>query len=259
MSDNIAEVSDWKPYKVKDFEQFSDEDTAKLRKAVQEKDGTFSVLYQGEAKMEEVAFSPLYTKEDRLSEHPAGSVSTKMNKIMEGEMDAQSAELSAIEKKAYETGFAKGEKDGFNAGKAEAMKAVEHLGKIITEVENLWKTLIQVHEKQIIQLISRAVEKVVYGQIAVDNEIVKRAILNAFEMIPEPVDVTIHLNNTDYEYIENIKEDLFKEIKDLRNVAVVSNPSMPRCGCRIETRSGEVNSSIESRLEAIQKSIVDAV
>ena len=92
-----------------------------------------------------------------------------------------------------------------------------------------------------------------------DNDIVRKAILNAFEMIPEPVDVTIELNTEDYEYIENVKEDLFREITDLRNVTVTSNPSMPKGGCKIETRSGEVNSSIESRLEAIQQSVIDSI
>jgi len=159
---------------------------------------------------------------------------------------------------AYDDGFAKGEKDGFDEGKKRAAEMINSIQEILGKVEDLWPKMISEYEEKIMQLVYRAAEKVVYGHIDIDNDIVKRAILNVFELIPKPIDVTININPDDYEYIETIKEDLLKNIKQLKNISIVSNPSVSRGGCLVESRAGDADSSVEKRLESIKKSIVSA-
>jgi flagellar assembly protein FliH len=114
------------------------------------------------------------------------------------------------------------------------------------------------YEAELIELVKRISEKVIYGHTQIDNEIVKRAIVKSFELIPEPTEATISVSTEDYELIETAKEDLFETIKSLKNVSIVSDPSLARGGCRIETKAGEVDSDIASRLEAISSSIMEA-
>lgn len=161
------------------------------------------------------------------------------------------------EKAGYDAGFAKGEKEGFDAGIVSAAEKASNLENILSEVDGLWTHLVQRYEKQIMQLICRISEKVIYTQAAVNHEIVKEAILHAFEEIPEPEEVTISVNPEDFEYIQLIKEDFFKKIKDLKQVSVLSTPSIQRGGCKIETRSGQVDTTIESRFEAVQRRIIE--
>lgn len=163
-----------------------------------------------------------------------------------------------IQRQAYEEGFAKGEQDGLAEGGAKALAMVERLEGILSDTESAWKNMISAYETQIIDLICRAVEKVIYAQVRLDQDSVKRTILKAFDVVPEPVNVQISISPADYEYIETIKEDFFSTIKGLKEVSVTPDPGIQQGGCHIRTRSGEVDATLETRLAAIQKCLISA-
>ncbi len=187
----------------------------------------------------------------RDSRHPEG----------EGAQQAepgQRIDPKQIEKNAYAEGFAKGEQEGLAAGKKKSEAMADRFQMILSDIEGLWQRMVATYEKEILGLVFRAVEKVVMGHVQSDNETVKRSILKAFEIIPEPTEVSIKIHPDDYEFIELIKEDIFVQIKELKNVELISDHSVKRGGCTIETRSGNVVVDIEKRLESIKNSMVDA-
>ncbi len=249
--------SEFRPIKLDDLERFADEPIVSSGGCAFDRNKEFSLMYKGGEKVEgNVTFVPFYSKEDKKEESHGESIHGEQP-AKDDPVEQEMPDTVEIEKKAYEEGFAKGEKEGFDAGKNRVETEADRLAGIVGQVDNLWKNMVETYECQIIDLICRAAEKVVYGHVAVDKEVVKRAVLDAFEMIPEPSEVTISVNVEDYEFIENTKEDLFENIKKLRNVTVVADPSINRGGCKIETRSGEVNSSIEERMEKIKSRIIE--
>jgi len=216
----------------------------------------------------------------------AGNIESETSDASEEHLKNASA-MKVAEQAAWKEGFLKGEKDGFDkghkegvdkgfeegvargkeegikeglkegtdagyaegVGKAEAQTAYLH--QIITELDTLWVNMVKKHEVQIIDLISKIAGKVVSGAVKVDNDIVKRAILHAFEVMPETVDVSISVNPEDYEYIEMIKEDFFAAFKELQSISVNATPAVNRGGCKVESKVGQINSSIEERLANI--------
>ena len=56
--------------------------------------------------------------------------------------------------------------------------------------------------------------------------------------------------------LEVVKEDFFQQVRELKQVSVVSDPSVARGGARIETAAGEVDTGIESRLEAVTRAVM---
>ncbi len=209
-------------------------------------------------------FSLLYASdEDETAsdegEHSETDSETEENESTEEAHGVEVSELpdvEAIEKKAYEAGFAKGEAEGYDAGLLTANEKTERLSLIVNELETFWANLVKKGESRIIELVAKVAEKVVYGQVSVDNEIITRAILDVFEKIPDPVDATITVHPLDYEYIEVVKDDLFEKIRGLTQVRILSDQLIEPGGCRIETKAGEVDTSIEERLEAVKKSIL---
>ncbi len=262
MSDKIENKeeprADFAQFRIDGFERLVNENITSEKIDDRDSDTEFSFLYGGERKAEEAAFVKIFSREDDVqNETEAPSQET----AVAGEDDKSEPEpvvdTAEIEKKAYDEGFAKGEKEGTDAGKQKMEEAVSHLETIISQVDSVWKNLVDTYESQIVRLVTDIAEKVVYGHVAVDDETVKRAILQALELIPEPVEVTINVGDEDYEYIENTKREFFERINTLKSVTVVSDPSVQRGGCKIDTASGDVNSSIESRLEKIKNCIIE--
>lgn len=172
------------------------------------------------------------------------------------------SEIESLKQEAYEKGYAegveKGNKDGMETGLRNAKNIVERIETTAIHIEDAWENIIKKYEKQILNLICRVAEKVVSGKVELDKEEVKKSILYAFELVPEPDDVIINVNPDDYEYIEAIKEDFFDEVHKLKTVSIISNPSINQGGCKIITKSGEINSNIDSRLDAVRQSIINS-
>ena len=76
-------------------------------------------------------------------------------------------------------------------------------------------------------------------------------------MIPEPVEVTIDIHPEDVEHIENIKEEFFQQLKTLKHISLLPDPSVSPGGCRVKTRFGEVDATLESRLDVIRETIMN--
>lgn len=166
-------------------------------------------------------------------------------------------DIAARQQEAYQEGLARGEADGFAAGLEKAAEVVENLHKLLTAAERVWPTLCRTYEHQIIALVGRVAEKVVCGQVALDGDVVRRTILKAFEQIPEPLAVTLEVNPEDYEYLEALKKPLMAEIRGLKQLSLQADPSVSRGGCRIETRSGAIDATLEARLEAVRQCLLD--
>jgi flagellar assembly protein FliH len=85
---------------------------------------------------------------------------------------------------------------------------------------------------------------------------VKRAIIEALRVVPEPVNVQISVSPKDYEFIETVKADFFSQIEALKDVSVTPDPAIHQGGCNVRTRFGEVDATLESRLEAIRECLL---
>lgn len=259
------EPSDWKAFKFDDFENnnFEAEVLSKNNNAVL--DDNFKILYEKNHQSNASdAFIRAYKKEeknDNYSEDKPDLTEPPLQEPVEPPLQEPKGEkvpdTKEIERMAYNKGYSEGEKEGYDAGQEKSREIINRMQAISQEIEGLWKNMIIRYEKEIIQLISRVAEKVVYGQVAVENEIVKKSILHAFKLMPEPVDATINVSAEDYEYIESMRSEIFEQIKHLKHVAIISDPSMQPGGCHIVTQAGEVDASLESRLNAIRKSVIE--
>lgn len=167
-------------------------------------------------------------------------------------------ELEEIRRRAHDEGFSQGHEAGMAEGRRQSRETIERMADIVAQIESAWRDLIQAHEARIIDLVTRAVEKVVYGQAATDQEMVKRTIIEALRVVPEPVNVQISVNPKDYDYIETVKADFFTRIPALKDVSVTPDPAIHPGGCNIRTKFGEVDATLESRLDAIRECLLKA-
>ncbi|MEA2060958.1 MAG: FliH/SctL family protein [Thermodesulfobacteriota bacterium] len=162
---------------------------------------------------------------------------------------------AAVEKKGFDLGFQKGENAARAECDAKSLDIINSLGDICDKIENSWKAFVRGYENEIIELICKIAEKVVFAKVDIDHTLVRESILHALDKLPEPEEIVLNVSPEDYEYIEMIKEDFFEKVDTLSTVSVVSNPGISRGGCRIETSKAEVETDIESRLDAVVERI----
>jgi flagellar assembly protein FliH len=249
---------DWQPLVPSELEKFEREVVSQPDIADPEVAKAFKALYEKSGEESQKTFSLLYGPRKELEKEKAvNSETDESGPETESEPVPQEPDLEAIREEAYAEAYAKGEIDGYQAGLEKAGVKTDHLAAILNDVEGMWNRMVNQYEANIVDLICRVTEKVVYGQVAVDKGIITRVIMGAFQKIADPVSATITVNPEDYEYIEAVKEDFFETIKGLKQVSLVSDPLVSIGGCRIETPSGEVETGLEERLEAVKQCLIE--
>ncbi len=160
--------------------------------------------------------------------------------------------------KGYEDGYKEGEAKGEEDARQKAMGILDSLEESLRLTDRTIDLLVDKYKDRIISLIQQIAKRAVMAQLKINDGIVKELILDALRALVNPEDVVLSISEEDYEYIEMIKEEFFDEIGSLKSIAVKSDPSVKKGGCRIETSTASISSDPESRLEAIFEAIKKA-
>jgi flagellar assembly protein FliH len=173
-------------------------------------------------------------------------------------MEKASEKASMLEREAYEKGFAQGEKDGLELGAAKALKVAENIENLLNEIGCLRTDIIKWHEKDIIGLICAVAEKVVHQQVALSGTTSRETVIKAIQLATEKRSVLLRINPEEFDYIEQLKPELFKRFNELTSIEVVSSQSVKRGGCFLETQYGDVDARVETQMEMIRQCLEEA-
>jgi flagellar assembly protein FliH len=164
-----------------------------------------------------------------------------------------------LEQEAYEKGFAQGEKDGLELGEKKAAKIIENIEKLFNEINGFKQDVLRENEKEILDLIFAVVEKIIPHEVKQDDTAIKEAILNALNMAVEKSKIIFSVNPDDYEFVEKLRPDLFRQNNEIKSIVVTSDPSISRGGCFLETSRGNIDATIESKLEKIYQCLQETI
>ena len=229
----------WHKYEMESFEPY------KLQKQGRKND--FVSLDTGEEKRSN--FVPLEAWED----------SGNKGKKTEDDLLGAQENITSIEQEAYEKGFAQGEKDGFELGEKKAVKIIENIENLFNEMTNLKHDILKQHEKEIIDLIFAVAEKIVHHEVRSKESVIKNAICDALKLAVEKSKIVFNVNPDDFDYVEKLRPEIFNQNKGLKSIVVTSDPGVSRGGCYLETPYGNIDATIESKLEKIYQCLQESV
>jgi flagellar assembly protein FliH len=160
---------------------------------------------------------------------------------------------SALEREAYEKGFAQGEKDGVELGQRKALKLIENIENLLTSMDDLKQEILALYEREIVELVFAIAEKVIHRTIRSDDVAIKGTVLSALKLAAEKSKATLRVNPEDFDYVEELRPEFFAAVKELKALTVTSDPSITRGGCLLESPYGDVDARIETQLEKIHQ------
>lgn len=167
--------------------------------------------------------------------------------------------ISSIEQEAYEKSFAQGEKDGFEFGEKKVIKVIENIENLFNEMVSLKHDVLKQYEREIIDLTFAVAEKIVHHEVRSKESVIKNAIFEALELAVEKSKVVFNVNPDDYDYVEKLRPELFNQSKRIKSIVVTSDPGVTRGGCYLETPYGNIDATIESKLEKIYQCLQESV
>ncbi|MEK6758469.1 MAG: FliH/SctL family protein [Deltaproteobacteria bacterium] len=163
-----------------------------------------------------------------------------------------------MERRAYELGFASGEKAGFEIGRKKAEALFSSLAGLIEGLESARRTIIEGAEKDVAALSLAIARKVVRGEITARNDVILGCVSAALEGIPAKGQVVVKVNPRDLELVTEHRRKVESRSQAGMTVSFVADASVSKGGCMVFTDFGSVDASIENVMEEIEQRLKDA-
>jgi flagellar assembly protein FliH len=156
---------------------------------------------------------------------------------------------------AYQLGLDEGREKAFLERKGEFEEKIQHMEDLVGSIARLKADLVAANETQIVSLVFYLAKRLVMKEIQEKPEIVLEVIRNAVESAQSDENVTVRLSLSDYEFVEGIKEKLGKEFESVKSARIESSADVSNGGCVVETNYGDVNATLEQRVEKLWASL----
>ena len=168
----------------------------------------------------------------------------------------------ALEREAYEKGFASGRKAGFELGRREAEVLFGRLGGIVEDLSAFRAELYGRCEREITALVLAIAGKVIKREIEDDGETVLRAVRAAVGAAAESGGMVIKVNPRDLDVVREYAGEIVTGRggggkAPPPEVSIRADESISRGGCVVETARGEVDATIEGLLAEIEERLKD--
>lgn len=156
---------------------------------------------------------------------------------------------------AYQLGLDEGRERAFKEQSSELSEKMSHLNELLTSIERLKLDLIACNETQIVRMIFFMAKKLVYQEISAKPEIVLETVRQALAGAQSDEKVNVRLSVSDHAFIEKSREKLGKEFEAIKRVRLEPSDDIVSGGCVVETNYGDVNATLEQRLDRMWQSV----
>lgn len=187
--------------------------------------------------------------------------------ISEAQLESQRL-IDGAAGKGYEEGLQRGIEEGHRQGAEEARGQIleEYTGVLMTlqerwiEAMNRWETerseMLLIAREEILTFAFVLAEKIVHRVIEFDPDVVKDQIVAALRLITNPTSVRIVVNPQDRELLEFALPEIIERIHELEHIELLEDESLLRGGCRVITKGGEIDATIDTQFSRIVETLL---
>jgi flagellar assembly protein FliH len=160
--------------------------------------------------------------------------------------------LAALERDAFATGYAQGERAGLEAGNKRAEAMLRRLAQTLEELGALRESMIRQTEHQMVDLALAIARRILRRETTLDGDLIVAMARVALERLGEAASATIRLNPEDYAHTvqRHGEEWAGKKVK------VLPDASVSRGGCQVESEFGFVNAGVEAQFDEVMRALI---
>ncbi len=214
---------------------------------------------------EQTAFNQVKEKNDEAqhikqdAENEAADLLQNAEKQAQEMIDEARSTVDEILDAAKKEGIASGRDEGYEEGKAEVERLIQHLRTIISKAIEKRNQIIDQSETQIIDLVLLISQKIIKVISENQKNVVINNVIQALRKLKSRGDVVIRVNLEDVKLTSDHVKDFMRMVENVRSITVMEDSSVDRGGCIIETDFGRIDARISSQFKEIEEKILELV
>lgn len=158
-------------------------------------------------------------------------------------------QIEAIEKQAYDEGFALGRKEGLEAGQKEIAASVRHLEHLIQALAEPLQELGDEVEEELVSLSVAIARQIIRRELQQDPQQIIGVVREAMSALPSAArNVRLYLHPEDAALV---RETYSGPEAEEYSWKIIDDLVLARGGCRIESDNSRIDASVDKRLNAV--------
>ena len=177
------------------------------------------------------------------------TANNEAQRIIEEARKKAQDEYESIKQQGYNEGFAKGEEDGLNKFKNDAIEALQSLETLASSSFDMKKNIIDSASIDIVELVAAIADKVCH--VKFDTKMLYKITLDAIKLLNEKENITIIVNPLLADRISKLSENFKADITKLQSIKIVEDNSVSPDGVIVETLNTRLDSRISTQIAEI--------
>ena len=161
-------------------------------------------------------------------------------------------DLAALEREAFATGYAQGERAGLEAGNTRAEAMLRRMAATLDELTTLRQTMLQQSERQLVELSLAIARRILRREVTLDGDLIIAMAHVALERLGDAGSATIRLNPEDYAHTVQRHGEEWAGSR----VRVLPDPAVGRGGCQVESEFGYIDAGVEAQFDQVRRALV---
>ncbi len=154
----------------------------------------------------------------------------------------------AIEKEAYEKGFAQGERDGREFEQKKMGPTVHQFQNLVSALQGQKEEIYQRLERELVRLAFSIMRKILRKESPCPEEVIRETLRAAFRAAADREKIRVRLHPKDYQYIGS-GGTLVSDAPRDPTVEIIADANITRGGCLLETSFGDVDVTLETQFD----------
>lgn len=169
-------------------------------------------------------------------------------------MEQAEAEISAMKAQAYDEAKKRGYQEGYAEGVAELEEKQKKCQDEAIALEQEYQKKMQELEPAFVEKLTDIYEHIFNVDLRKYENLVYNLLMDAMQKIDGAKNIMIHVSKEDYAFVQEHKEILLEETGMMGNsVEVVSDATMTKAQCMVETENGIYDCSLDTELEELKR------
>ncbi|MDD4503235.1 MAG: FliH/SctL family protein [Clostridiaceae bacterium] len=174
---------------------------------------------------------------------------SEAHKIVETAESQAKNLMSASREDGYKEGF----ETGYLEGKNKAQSIIDEASEIRCFLEVRKEDLFKESEEQILKLVLNIAKKVIGEELTQNKEALLSLVNQALQKCAFKKKLVLRISPENSDFIIENKDRICMMVEGISDIDIVSDLSLSKGSCIIETPSGEINSSMDVQIKEIEK------
>lgn len=179
----------------------------------------------------------------------------ELEEIVKSRLLEVERKAEALEKEAYEKGYAQGEKDGLDYGKKNMLIVHEHLERVLRGLQDVPRKVFQDYREWFISACMTITRQLVRVELRSNADAIANLINTVVDEAEAAQSLTLYLNPADLELMKKHTDFASWTNREGNSCAFKPDSKLERGGCRLESDIQVVDAAVETRLALIERQL----